>query len=138
MSNRGRIHRILTIGVGLVVPLVGATAFAQTTTGTLTPAQMAPAAKAARNTGIINTTTGYVTDSNAALKAQGLSAAEIAYVQNTIQKYNAGFFTISNPSTMSAASYPASTAIWDAYGNHTGQCVILYEGAQPGWGWQHM
>ncbi|NMP20871.1 hypothetical protein [Sulfobacillus harzensis] len=94
MSNRGRLHKILTIGVGLVVPLVGATAFAQTTTGTLTSAQMAQAAEAARNTEIVNTTTGYVTDSNAALKAQGLSAAEIAYVQNTIQKYDAGFSTI--------------------------------------------
>jgi hypothetical protein len=35
-------------------------------------------------------------------------------------------------------AYPANTTIWLTYGNFTGQKVILYEGAQSGWGRQHV
>lgn len=73
------------------------------------------------------------------LKDQGLSSAQIAYVENTIQKYDSeNVPTTTSPTIATASGFPANTGIWSTYGNHTGQFVILYEGAQPGVGWVHM
>lgn len=106
----------------------------------LTTAEQAQAAQVARATEHINTTTGYVSVSTTALRDDGLTPSQVAYVETTIQQYDAhqNLTATSTPPVAQPSTYPPDTAIWDAYANWTGQFVILYEGAHPGWGWIHM
>ena len=107
----------------------------------LTTTQKTQAAQVARNTEHINTTNGYVSVSSAVLTQRGLSPQQISYVETTIRTYDTHYgLTATTPSSavLTPMAYPPNTAIWLTYGNHTGQRVILYEGAQDGWGWVHM
>jgi len=106
----------------------------------LTAAEQAQAAQVARATEQINTTTGYVSVSTTALSDDGLTPSQVAYVETTIQQYDArqNLTATSTPPVAQPSTYPPDTAIWLTYGNFTGQRVILYEGANPGVGWRHM
>lgn len=109
-------------------------------TTTLTVAQKAQAAQVARETEYIDTKNGYVSDSAQALASYGLSASQIAYVENTIQTYDANY-RLTGPSSVPTTvqtSVSPNDAIWETTNLYTGQKVVLYEGAQPGIGWQHM
>jgi len=55
----------------------------------LTAAEQAQAAKIAQATEHINTTTGYVSVSTTALRDDGLAPSQVAYVETTIQQYDA-------------------------------------------------
>jgi len=124
-----------------LAPVQAATISSRQSAGNeLTAAEQAQAAQVARRTEQINTTTGYVSVSTTALSNEGLPPSQVAYVETTIQQYDAhhGLTASSTPPIIQPLTYPPDTAIWDAYANLTGQFVILYEGAHPGWGWIHM
>ncbi|MCY0909768.1 MAG: hypothetical protein OWR62_15435 [Sulfobacillus thermotolerans] len=137
---------ILGVGVLASIAFIGSPLFtsspvlAQTSPVSrpaLTATQRAQAAQVARQTEQINTTTGYVRVSPTILAHHGLDSAQIAYEETTINAYDVHHDLTATtpsavPSTVAPMAYPANTAIWDAYGNYTGQFVILYEGAQPG------
>ncbi len=123
------------------MPLLGATAFAQSTTATLPAPQMAQAAQVASETENINTTNGYVSDNAQVLASFGLSASQIQYVENTIQTYdttNGLTATSTSQTTPTSDSISPNAGIWVTTDLYSGQKIMLYEGAQPGIGWQHM
>ena len=106
----------------------------------LTSAQKSQAARVARQTEHINTTSGYVSVSSTALAEHGLNSRQIAYVQETVHRFdthlNLSFSSTSvSPAPLNA---PPNATIWDTHAQFTGQYVMLFEGAQPGWGWAHM